>query len=405
MSSRKAALKIVRTLQRAGFEAFFAGGCVRDMLLNKRPKDYDVATNAEPEKVCSLFKRHRKVGSKFGVVMVLLDRAQVEVATFRTESSYTDNRRPDNVEFTNAEKDAQRRDFTINGMFYDPIKKNVIDYVHGRDDLKRGIIRTIGKPQDRFGEDYLRMLRAVRFASRLSFQIEENTYEEIRKKAANITHISAERIAMEIEIILAEPSRSIGLKLLFESGLGSNIFPNLTEEETAFAKKVMENVGKSTDFALAYACLYSKTETDKALQSCSYLKLSNAVRKHVKFLLDNRDVLLEGDMPLAQLKMLAASPYFNDLYRLQRAMQKARNWSVGPLSKIRERLRELKGVNLRPPPLIDGHELIRLGVGPGPQVGHAASEMYIAQLCETIKTPEEARSWIKNWLQEHNQKL
>ncbi len=134
MSSRNAALKIVRTLQRAGFEAFFAGGCVRDMLLNKRPKDYDVATNAEPEKVCSLFKRHRKVGSKFGVVMVLLDRAQVEVATFRTESSYSDNRRPDNVEFTNAEKDAQRRDFTINGMFYDPIKKNVIDYVHGRDD-------------------------------------------------------------------------------------------------------------------------------------------------------------------------------------------------------------------------------------------------------------------------------
>jgi tRNA nucleotidyltransferase/poly(A) polymerase len=404
MSNKKAAFTVVKTLRKAGCEALFAGGCVRDMLLKKRPKDYDVATNAHPDKVCRLFRRHRKVGSKFGVVMVLLDDQQIEVATFRTESSYSDNRRPDNVQFTDAKKDAQRRDFTINGMFYDPIEKKIIDYVNGKQDLTKRIIRTIGKPKDRFNEDYLRMLRAVRFASRLHFQIEQHTFQAIQKNATEIIKISPERIALELEIILTDQSRKTGLKLLFESGLGQAIFPDLTSAEISFAQKVMENIGKTTDFALAYASLFCSAQTKKALHYCSFLKLSNAVTKHITCLLDNRDQLLEADMPLAKLKILASSPYFNDLYRLQRAMQKARNWSIGPLKRIRQRLRELKGVNLNPKPLIDGHELIRLGVGPGPQVGQAAAEMYIEQLSENIKTRQDARNWIKKWLREHTQK-
>ncbi|MCD6392697.1 MAG: CCA tRNA nucleotidyltransferase, partial [Planctomycetes bacterium] len=167
MTNREPAIKVIRRLHKAGHEALLAGGCVRDMILNRAAKDYDVATDARPQEVVKLFARTRKIGAKFGVVMVLDRNQQVEVATFRTESGYADGRHPDKVEFATAKADAARRDFTINGMFYDPIEKKILDFVGGQADLARCVIRTIGKPHDRFGEDYLRMLRAVRFSTRL----------------------------------------------------------------------------------------------------------------------------------------------------------------------------------------------------------------------------------------------
>lgn len=197
MTNKSAAIKIVKVLRRNGFVALLAGGCVRDMLLRRIPKDYDVATDARPEKIISLFNRTLKVGAKFGVIIVLLDNCKVEVATFRSEADYIDGRHPQKVRFSDPEGDASRRDFTINGMFFDPIKKMVIDYVDGQTDLKKRIIRTIGLPELRFGEDYLRMLRAVRFSAQLCFKIDSKTFDAICKNAHNITQISGERISME----------------------------------------------------------------------------------------------------------------------------------------------------------------------------------------------------------------
>ena len=190
MTNKQAAIQIVRQLRDASFEAMLAGGCVRDMLLKRKPKDYDVATDARPNDVAKLFRRTLKVGAKFGVVVILIDKIQIEVATFRTESGYADGRHPSKVHFTSPREDAARRDFTINAMFFDAVAKKVIDYYKGQVDLKKRIIRTVGKPAERFGEDYLRMLRAVRFSTQLGFVIEPKTKAAICAGAKNITKIS-----------------------------------------------------------------------------------------------------------------------------------------------------------------------------------------------------------------------
>lgn len=194
MTNRQAAIQVVKVLRQNGFEALLAGGCVRDMLLRRRAKDYDVATDARPDEVAKLFRRTLQVGVKFGVVIVLIRGMHVEVATFRTEADYNDGRHPASVEFTNAAEDASRRDFTINGMYFDPIEEKVIDYVGGQADLEKKIIRTIGRPEDRFEEDHLRMLRAVRFSTQLDFAIEAATFAAICAHAHTITKMSGERI-------------------------------------------------------------------------------------------------------------------------------------------------------------------------------------------------------------------
>jgi poly(A) polymerase len=227
MTNKEAAVKIIRRLCSNGFEALLAGGCVRDMLLRRTASDYDIATNAHPEDVTKIFKRTLKVGAKFGVVIVFIEDSHVEVATFRTETGYADGRHPAVVQFADAAEDAGRRDFTINGMFYDPVKKKVIDYVDGRADLKKKLIRTIGSPAERFSEDYLRMLRAVRFSTQLRFAIEPQTFSAICSNSKHIAKISGERIAMELESILVSPNRSAGGTLFSETGLAETIFPEI----------------------------------------------------------------------------------------------------------------------------------------------------------------------------------
>jgi len=343
VTNKRAAIKIVRRLRRNGYQALLAGGCVRDTLLGRVANDYDVATDAAPAEVTKLFRRTLKVGAKFGVVIVLLEGRQVEVATFRTETGYTDGRHPTTVKFADAREDASRRDFTINGMFYDPVEQKVIDYVNGRADLKKQVVRTIGKAQQRFGEDFLRMLRAVRFATQLNFAIEPRTYSAICAGAKNITKISGERIAAELEALLVNPNRSAGASLLLETGLAKAIF----------------------------------------------------------FLLSNRGRLLDEKMSLAQLKMILAEPYFWDLYELQRSIQKAVTESLGPLIKLKRRIKALGDVELKPKPLLNGHELIRLGAVPGPALGQLAEEMYIAQLEGILQTKPQAKKWAQNWLKKH----
>ena len=197
-SPKAIAPKIVERLQQAGFSAFWVGGCVRDFLLGREPQDFDIATDAKPEQVEKLFRRTIAVGKKFGVIVVVENKHQFQVATFRAEADYQDGRRPEKVVFANAEADALRRDFTVNGLFYDPISKRTHDWVGGEKDLRARIIRTIGKPEERFAEDHLRLLRAVRFAAQLNFEIEPETFAAIQSLAPKIKIISAERIRDEL---------------------------------------------------------------------------------------------------------------------------------------------------------------------------------------------------------------
>lgn len=403
MTNRQAAIRVVRRLQEHGFEALLAGGCVRDMLLGRRPKDYDVATNARPKEVVRLFPRTLTVGVKFGVVIVLMRQGQVEVATFRSEAGYRDGRHPDEVEFTNAAEDAGRRDFTINGMFYDPVAERVIDYVDGRADLDRRIVRTIGDPQERFAEDYLRMLRAIRFSTRLGFAIEPATFAAIRKNAGYITRISGERIAIELEAILVDPNRQAGASMLFESGLADAILPGLPGVRRPRALALLGRLRRRVDFALALAAFLAGCHADQALEACRVLKLSRRTTKHLAFLLTHRGDLLEEAMPLARLKMLLGRPYFWDLYELERACQKGEGNRQGlaALARLRRRVQSLRGVDIRPKPLLNGHDLIRLGAPPGPLLGQLAEELYVAQLEGQLHTAEQAHGWAQRWLQAH----
>lgn len=401
MTNKEAAIKIVRQLHGNDFEALLAGGCVRDMLLGRAASDYDVATNAHPEDVTKMFRRTLKVGAKFGVVIVLIEDRQVEVATFRTETGYVDGRHPSAVKFVSAAEDASRRDFTINGMFYDPLKKKVIDYVNGRADLKKELIRTIGKPAERFGEDYLRMLRAVRFSTQLGFAIEPRTFSAIRNNSKRIAKVSGERIAMELEAILVSPNRSAGVSLLVKSGLAEAIFPGFAGKEMKEAIKVLGQLRKKSNFPLSLACLFAVCSTEFAVEKCEALKLSRSQTKHIKFLLASRGKLLDDKMSLAQLKLIASEPYFGDLYELQRAIQKAKNKSTAALVNLRKRIKALGDVELRPKPLLDGHALIRLGAVQGPELGQLAEEMYIAQLEGKVQDKEQAEQWVQNWLKRH----
>ncbi len=404
MTNRQAAIKIIRRLWRKGFEALLAGGCVRDMLLGKRAKDYDVATDAQPKEVIRLFRRTLKVGAKFGVVIVLIADRQVEVATFRTEADYADGRHPGEVEFANAAEDASRRDFTINGMFYDPLKKEVIDYVDGQADLRAKIVRTIGRPAERFSEDYLRMLRAVRFSTQLGFAIEPSTWSAICSNSTKITQISGERISIELEGILVNPNRAAGASMLFASGLADAVFPGLSSKHKKTAIEVLGQLRKKVDFALALACFFAGCQTEFAIEKCRVLKLSRSQTKHIKFLLANRSKLLDEQMSLAGLKKILAEPYFWDLYELQRAIQKAqgdRGAGTAALINLRKRIRALGDVELRPKPLLNGHDLIRLGAVPGPGLGQLKEELYIAQLEGKLQRPRQAREWAQKWLQKH----
>jgi len=404
MTNRQAAVNIIRRLRAKGFQAVLAGGCVRDLLLRRTPKDYDVATDAAPRQVTKLFRRTRRVGAKFGVVIVLVHRRQVEVATFRTESAYSDGRHPDKVQFTEPRKDAARRDFTINGMFFDPLTKKVTDYVNGRDDLKKQIVRTIGNPQDRFSEDYLRMLRAVRFCTQLGFDIEPETYSAICQNAHRITKISGERIRMELEGILVHPNRARGASVLFDSGLAQSIFSPFDDQQSHKAVQVLSKLRRRTDFILGLAGLFAGCQTKIALDVCRILKLSRNENKHLTFLLTNRGILLDDKISLAKLKTLLSQPYFRDLYELQRAMQKAdatNRQGLGAMIRLRRRIRALADVELQPKPLLNGHDLMRIGARPGPTLGQLAEEMYIAQLEGVLTTARQAETWVRDWLKKH----
>lgn len=294
-SVQESAIEIIRTLAKAGYTAYFAGGWVRDFIMKHPSDDIDIATNAPPEVVIELFPRTVQVGLAFGVVIVLLHNHQFEVATFREDVEYSGGRRPNKIVLASAQEDANRRDFTINGMFYDPLTDTVHDFVNGVEDLKKGIIRTIGVPHDRFEEDRLRMIRAVRFASRFNFEMDEETKQAIRKNAGTLfPAVAMERVWQEFNKMAKFPRFDEAIVHMHELGLLPVIFPSLANIDTGIIKKRVANFTqfpKQTPTVLYLMELFPEMPMEELLELCQYLKMSGHEGKVVEFAYRGKQLL------------------------------------------------------------------------------------------------------------------
>lgn len=403
---------VVRRLRDAGFEALWAGGCVRDLVLGLSPKDYDVATTATPEQVRELFGNRRTipVGLSFGVVLVLGPKGagQIEVATFRREGEYLDGRRPERVEYCTPEEDAHRRDFTINGMFYDPLAETVLDYVGGREDLARGVIRCIGNPLDRFHEDKLRMLRAVRFTARFGFTLDEATAAAIRDHASGLLIVSVERITQELRQMWAHPQRRRGVELTIELGLWRIILPELPLElpadaETELTLGVIQEIRPpSADLVLSVLCRALPPDDVHAL--CRKLRVSNEQRERVAWLVEHQDALRNPErLALSRLKPLLASPHAELLLEWTRARQQVREGTTSDFEFCDRYRRETPADRIDPPPLLSGDDLVRAGMNPGKEFKRLLDEIRTAQLEETIHSREQALEMIARLRQSGNE--
>ncbi len=374
---RQFAVDVLRQLRDTGFEAYWAGGCVRDHLLGLAPKDFDVATNATPDEVRRLFGRRRTlaVGAAFGVIVVLGPReaGQVEVTTFRHDGRYSDGRHPDNVTFGTAEEDVRRRDFTINGMLYDPLADRVLDWVGGQEDLRAGVVRAIGDPRQRFDEDKLRMLRAVRFAARFGFRLDDATRDAIGPMAHEISIVAAERIAQEMRAILLHPSRVEGIELCRQVGLLAVILPEWSALDAARREHVLDVLRRLNEpsFSLALAALLHEvgptpsTSADAAEAICRRWRLSNDEVERVAWLVRHHLDLREARaMPWPRLQRLLIKAGIQELLDLHAADMAVVGLETDSLAFCREMLARPRE-ELDPPPLITGHDLIGHGVPRG----------------------------------------
>ncbi len=380
---RQAAVAVVRRLRAAGFDALFAGGCVRDMLMGKRPHDYDVATSAKPKEVLDLFRRTQKVGAKFGVVLVRVGPFSIEVATFRTDMEYEDGRHPTKVRFTDAREDALRRDFTINGMFYEPVKREIVDYVGGQVDLKAGVIRAIGDPRRRFAEDHLRILRAVRFAAKLGFTIEPATFAAMSEQAPLIARISPERIRVELEQMLSHPGRAGAFDDLRRSGAIAHLWPGADQVLHAAnqAAAILRALPSESGFELALASLMHGLSPRQVETACDALRCSNHTKHAVSWLVAHRHALHDPSLlSLADLKLLMVHPAFGQLLDLDAALLRAENQPLTSHRQILSRVRAITRDEIAPPPLIDGRALARLGLPAGPEYKRILERVYYDQL-------------------------
>lgn len=415
---REFATEVVCRLQEAGYVSFWAGGCVRDLLMGRRPGDYDIATNARPPEVRRVFGHRRTlaVGESFGVIIVLgPTRAdQIEVATFRTEGPYLDGRRPEHVSFCSPEEDAQRRDFTINGMFFDPLNREVFDYVGGQEDLRRGVVRAIGRPQDRMAEDKLRMLRAVRFAATLDFELDETTARAIEEMADQISVVSPERIAQELKKMLTNRHRRRAVRMLQQHGLLQVVFPELqTETDSGHVTSwshtldVLDQL-EEPGFELAAAALLHTVpspegENRKRLGDggtvrsiCRRLRLSNKELEHIAWLVANQN-RFEGirEASPAELKMLLANPLAEDLIKLAEADARAGRQASDDLDFVRDYLARTPRDEIDPPRLLTGRELREMGLKPGPEFKRLLDAVRVAQLNGEIASRDEALQRVR----------
>jgi len=391
--TKKTALMVLKRLRQAGHQAFFAGGCVRDMLLGRPCADYDLATSASPREVRGLFNRVLMVGAKFGVAMVIHNRRQIEVTTFRSDLSYSDGRHPDGVRFSTPREDARRRDFTINGMFYDPITDEVIDYVGGREDLDRRIIRTIGSPDRRFAEDYLRTIRAVRFAVRLQFALDGRTARSIRKHAAKISTISGERICDELTKMLSHESAGQAVEMLAQVGLAEVVFPELHAGEGLWDRAAarVRAVGRRGDATLSLAALLGDLQPGEISATVRRWGASNELKNSLKWMASHLGLWPKAaDTPLCRFKRLMASEHFGRLLELWRNEEQTADRRLVQYKRIAARARSIPSDRIAPRPFVTGDDLIAMGLGEGPRLGRIARKLYDAQLNEEFETRRQA---------------
>lgn len=389
-----AALHTINKLRARGHVALLAGGCVRDRLLHRTPKDYDVVTDATPVRVKQIFPRARQVGAQFGVMLVRRFGHEIEVATFRSDGPYSDGRRPDEVTFGSDEQDARRRDFTINGLFLDPIDGRIIDYVNGRADIEAGIVRTIGDPQQRFAEDHLRMLRAVRFTARLGFHMEQATATAIKRLAQRLTHISPERIWMELEMILSDPTRVRGWSLLMETGIRAHLtpaWPPSGDDDLVVRARLAALPPHRIDPSLALSAALCDRTPDQARKVCRGLRLSNKLSHAVVWMIRSLpEVHNEPGLELADLKLLMAEQPWPHLLELLRADLTAGSADLEPHERVCRRAAAIPANEVAPPPLITGDDLCDMGMSPGIRMGEVLTAIRRAQLNEQIVGQEQA---------------
>ena len=412
--AREFARVVVHRLRGGGHEALWAGGCVRDELLGRTPADYDVATSALPEQVRAIFGRSRTiaVGAAFGVITVVgpKDSGQVEVTTFRTDAAYTDGRHPDGVRFSTAREDAQRRDFTINGLFLDPVDGTVHDHVGGRADLEAGIVRAIGLPAERFSEDHLRMLRAVRFAAGFAFVLEAGTLEAIHRLAPLVATVSPERIAAELRVMVSRPGRGRALWLLRDTGLARVVLPEVApaaddgadDARWDDAVRTIEALDAPT-LPLVLAILAERTPSALP-RIASRLRLSNREAEAAAWARSALDAFAGRSPHPAERPWSSIQPWLahRDAPLLADALQAHATVAAGDdpasaaLSEWVAGRMSLPRARLDPPPLLGGHDLLRAGVPAGPGLGTMLERIRTLQLDGQLSTAAEALRWVES---------
>ena len=428
----KAARKVIACLRENGHIAYFAGGCVRDMVRGLTPKDYDIVTDARPEAVQTLFERTFAVGAHFGVIVVLENSFQFEVATFRSDDAYIDGRHPSAVHFSSQEEDAQRRDFTINGMFYDPVAEQVIDLVGGQADITAKLVRAIGEPAKRFAEDRLRMLRAVRFATALDYQIDNQTWEALVANAPSINQISAERIRDELVRIFLSPNRVRGWDLLDSSGLMRAILPELEAmkgvlqpeqfhpEGDVFVhtRLMLQLLPKQVSVPLVFAVLFHDvakpvTATVDKTGRIRFnehdrigAQMTEAIMRRLRFSGAEIEATVEmvrqhmvfkdaPNMRIAKLKRFMARPTFEEELELHRVDCESSHRMLDNYEFLLRKREEFANEPIIPPPLVRGDDLIALGLKPGPRFGEILEAIETRQLEGMLRTRDEALNWVK----------
>jgi len=421
---RRIAEGVVRRLRDAGHEAYFVGGCVREMLLGHEPADHDVTTDATPDRVAEIFQHVVEVGRRFGVMTVIEDGVHVEVATYRTEDSYSDGRRPDSVRFATAREDVSRRDFTVNALLHDPVSGEIVDHVGGLADLKARVLRTVGDPRERFAEDHLRILRAVRFTARLGFTLEASTRAACRELAATVARVSPERIREELERMLLHSARATAFRLLDDVGVMPHVLPEIAAlhgvrqppnyhpegdvfvhvmlalekllPETSAAAAwgtLLHDIGKPATFSEEGGRIrfhqHDVIGARMAEELAERLRFSNALRDRVATVV--RRHLIHRDAPMMRkstLRALLAEPSLDDLLLVMRADALAGSGDTTGVDFL-ERARHEVGTQL-PPPLVTGRDLISAGIAQGPALGRILEALRTEQLDGTLTTPDEA---------------
>lgn len=431
LEARELATQIVETLRATGHSAYWVGGCVRDLLLGREVKDYDVATSAHPDEILRLFPKAEFIGAAFGVVLVKDSGIAVEVATYRSERAYRDGRRPDEVQYESDPRlDASRRDFTINALFLDPLSGDTLDFFGGRADLANRVLRAVGDPTERFAEDHLRLLRAIRFAARLDFSIEHQTWEAMRAQAASIERISAERIREELNRILSEGGASRGLRLMDGCGLLEILLPEVkamqgVEQPPEFHPEgdvwthtllMLDLLEPPVEAVLAWGVLLhdigkpaTQTRTDRIRFNGHVeagLRIAGPMLSRLKFSIDDREqvlALVENHMRFMELQRMRVStvkrflrlPRFDQHLALHRVDCMSSHGGLDNYDFARQKIEEFGAEQIAPAPLVRGGDVLALGIAPGPRIRELLHAVEEAQLEGTLGNREEALVYLK----------